>query len=128
MMQPVKNALASLNTSSTKPLAGIYTANTAIVDEFAPYTWNGANAGTTWYADFQKFAKSIGLTNSKGVLLKPTAFEQSGDRVYLVVPVDFGGMMKGKRVTEHGTWTFTLQRVGSAWRIVTQSWGRVSES
>jgi hypothetical protein len=128
IMQPVRNALASLNTSSAKPLAGIYTTNATIVDEFAPYSWSGANAGSMWFNDFGKFAKSVGLTNAKGTLLKPTAFNMSGDRAYLVIPLDFGGMMKGKAIKEHGTWTFTLQRTGSTWRIVTQSWGTVSET
>jgi hypothetical protein len=128
MMQPVKNALASLNTSTTKPLAGIYSPNATIVDEFAPYTWSGANAGMMWYSDWIKFSKSINMTNAKGTLLKPSAFNQSGERVYLVVPVNFGGTIKGKPVTEHGTWTFTLQRSGSSWRILTQSWGTVSSS
>lgn len=128
VMQPVKNALASLNTNSPKPLAGIYATNATIVDEFAPYSWSGAGAGTMWFNDFGKFAKSVGLTNAKGILLKPTAFNMSGDRAYLVIPCDFGGTMKGKAIKEHGTWTFTLQRSGSSWRIVTQSWGTVSSS
>ena len=128
MMQPVKNALASLNTSSTKPLAGIYTANATIVDEFPPYTWSGANAGMTWYSDWIKFSKNMKVTNPKGTLLKPTGFTQSGDRVYLVVPVNFGATVNGKPSMEHGTWTFTLQRSGAAWHIVTQSWGTVSST
>ena len=128
VMQPVQNAIASLNTSSPKPLAGIYASNATIVDEFAPYSWSGSNAGQNWYGDFVKFAKSIHLTNAKGTLLKPTAFSQSGDRAYLVVPVNFGGRMAGKPIMEHGTWTFTLQRAGSSWRIVTQSWGTVSQT
>jgi hypothetical protein len=128
IMQPIRNALASLNTNSTKPLAGIFAPNVTIVDEFAPYSWRGPNAGMMWFSDFGKFAKSIGLTNAKGTLLKPTAFNQSGNRAYVVIPVDFGGMMKGKAIKEHGTWTFTLQRSGSTWRIVTQSWGTVSET
>jgi ketosteroid isomerase-like protein len=128
IMQPVRNALASLNTGSAKPLAGIYATNATIVDEFAPYSWSGANAGKKWYNDFQKFSKSVGLTNAKGTLLKPTAFDQSGNRAYLVLPVDFGGTMKGKTIKEHGTWTFTLQRSGSTWQIVTQSWGTVTET
>jgi hypothetical protein len=36
--------------------------------------------------------------------------------------------MKGKQIKEHGTWTFTLQRSAGIWRIVTQSWGTVSQS
>jgi hypothetical protein len=128
MMQPIRSAIASLNNGSAKPLAGIYAANATIVDEFAPYSWSGANAGTMWYNDFTRFAKSVGLTNAKGVLLNPTAFDRSGNRAYLVVPVNFGGTMKGKTIKEHGTWTFTLQRSGSRWQIVTQSWGTVTET
>jgi hypothetical protein len=128
MLRPVQHAIASLNSGSSKPLAGIYAANATIVDEFAPYSWSGANAGMMWWSDFGKFAKSVGLSNPKGTLLKPTAFNQSGDRAYLVVPVDFGATMKGKRLKEHGTWTFTLQRSGAAWRIVTQSWGTITET
>lgn len=128
VMQPVQSAISSLNTSSAKPLAGIYASNATIVDEFAPYSWSGSNAGQSWFVDFTKFAKNIHLTNANGTLLKPTAFSQSGNRAYLVVPVNFGGTMAGKNILEHGTWTFTLQRSDASWRIVTQSWGTVSES
>jgi len=128
MMKPIQAALAALNNGNPKILSGIYASNATVIDEFPPYSWNGSSAGTQWFADFEKFSKQIGLTSAKGALLAVKNFNQSGDRAYIVVPTNFGGMVKGKAMKETGTWTFTLQRSGSAWTIVTQSWGTITET
>jgi hypothetical protein len=128
MMKPIQAALDALNNGNPKLLTGIYASNATVVDEFPPYSWSGATAGADWFNDFGKFAKQVHLTNARGSLLPVKNFNESGGRAYIVVPTNFGGSIKGKPMKETGTWTFTLQRSGSAWMIVTQSWGTVTET
>jgi hypothetical protein len=126
MMKPIQTLLAAMNTGNPKLLNGLYTADATVVDEFAPYTWRGADAGTHWFTDFGTFAKSAHIANVKGSLSTVKNFDLHGDRAYIVVPTTVTGTMSGKKFTEHGTWTFTLQRTGNAWKIVTETWGTVS--
>lgn len=128
MLKPIQTALAAFNAGNPKMLRGIYASNVTIVDEYTPYVWSGADAGTAWVNDFGKFAKSIHLTSAKGTLLPVRIFNQSGNRAYVVAPLDFVAIINGKPSKEHGTWTFTLQRSGSSWLVVTQTWGVVSET
>ena len=44
---------------------------TSIIDEFAPYTWNGAKAFDEWGAAFDANSKAVGVTEPKVVLGAP---------------------------------------------------------
>jgi ketosteroid isomerase-like protein len=126
MMKPIRTQLLAMNTGNPKLLAGIYAPDATVVDEFAPYTWRGQNAGLQWFTDFGKFAKSAHIADAKGFLMTVRNFDQNGNSAYVVVPATVTGTMAGKKFTEHGTWTFTLVRTGSTWKIVTETWGTVS--
>jgi hypothetical protein len=127
MMKPIQAALAALNASNPSALStGVYASNATVVDEFSAYTWSGPNAGVAWLNDYMKFSKKTQFANGRGSLMPVKYFNQSGDRAYIVVPANFSGTMKGKPVRETGTWTFTLQRSGNTWLILTETWGTVT--
>jgi hypothetical protein len=126
MMQPVRALLTALNTNSAAPARGAFTPNATIVDEFAPFRWTGPSAGSSYLASFGSMLKGAKLSNVHGTLGKVTAFDQTGNRAYMVIATDVAATMNGKRSVEHGTWAFTLQRSGSTWLIDSVTWGTIS--
>jgi len=122
MMKPVSAIITALNTGNGSGLRNLYTPGATVVDEFSPYSWNGAAAGANWFSGFTAFEKQIKLTNPNARALPIKNFNHTGDRAYIVVPLNFAALIDGKRALETGTMTLTLQRGGKDWRIVTQSW------
>jgi ketosteroid isomerase-like protein len=114
----------AMNKNDVKTAAGVYTANAAIVDEFPPHFWSGANVFDAWNNDFSTFAKKQGDTDPLVTTGKPTTVSVNGDRAYAVVPSVFTFKEKGKKVTEHGLWTFAMQKSGTEWKIAGWSWAR----
>ena len=114
----------AMNKNNGKIAAAAYTANAAIIDEFPPHYWSGANAFDTWNNDFGAFAKKQGDTDPLVALTKPTHVSASGDRGYAVVPALFTFKEHGKKVTEHGLCTFAMQKSGGEWKIAGWAWAR----
>jgi ketosteroid isomerase-like protein len=114
----------AMNKNDAKVAAAAYTANAAIIDEFSPHFWSGANVYDTWNADFGTFAKAQGDTDPWVTLAKPSHISAKGDRGYAVVPAVFNFKEHGKKITEHGLWTFAMQKSGSEWKIAGLAWAR----
>lgn len=122
LMAPVNAVIAALNTGDGSGLRDLYTPDSTVVDEFSPYSWNGATAGSNWFSGFTAYAKQLKLTHPHATAQSVTNYNVTGTRAYIVVPIRFGALIAGKRALEIGTMTVTLQRGSSGWRIVTQSW------
>jgi uncharacterized protein (TIGR02246 family) len=112
----------AMNKNDGKTAAATYIADATIIDEFPPHFWNGVNAFNTWNNDFASDAKKKGDTDPLVTTAKPLHVSVNGDRGYAVVPATYTYKEKGKKVTEHGLWTFAMQKSGSEWKIAGWSW------
>lgn len=126
VMKPVHALLTALNSNSVAPAAGAFTPTATIVDEFAPFRWSGPSAARAYLASFDSMRKATKFSNVHGTLRKVTAYDEGGNRAYLVLAMDVAATQNGKRSVEHGTWTFTLQSTGDTWQIDSVTWGTVS--
>jgi hypothetical protein len=71
------------------------------------------------------FNKSIGLTDGVTTLKKPRRVDITGDRAYVVAPMDFRYKENGKPGAEIGAlWTVSLQKTPEGWRITGWAWSR----
>ncbi|HEX3944836.1 MAG TPA: nuclear transport factor 2 family protein [Rhizomicrobium sp.] len=112
----------AMNKNDAKTAAAAYTANATIIDEFPPHYWNGANVFDSWNNDFAIVAKAQGDTDPLVTLAKPTHVSASGDHGYAVVPAVYNFKEHGRKKTEHGLWTFAMQKSGGEWKIAGWSW------
>lgn len=126
MMKPVRALLSALNSSSAAPAQGALTSTATIVDEFAPYRWSGPSAAAAYLSSFGSMLKAQKISNVHGSLGRVSAFNRTGNRVYMVIATDVAATMSGKRSVEHGTWTFTLESSGATWQIDSVTWGTIS--
>jgi ketosteroid isomerase-like protein len=112
----------AMNKNDAKTAAAAYTGNVAILDEFAPHYWAGAHAYDMWNNDFAALAKKQGDTDPLVTTGKPLHVSAEGDRGYAVVPAVYTFKEHGKKMTEHGLWTFAMQKTGGEWKIAAWSW------
>jgi hypothetical protein len=96
-----------------------------IIDDFAPYVWQGPNACADWWAAAGADFSKTGVTDSVVAMHKPWHVTVAGDRAYVVVPVTLTFKLHGKPMVESGSvLTIPLQRVGANWRLKGWSWGQ----
>lgn len=121
-LAPVHLFIDSVNKGDMKGAGAAYTASPSIVDEFAPYHWQGPNAYADWLAEFESKSKAQGLTEPVMTLLKPTRVVVTGDHAYAVLPALYDFKLNGKPVREHGTFSFALAKTKDGWRIAAWAW------
>ncbi len=119
----VKDYNTALNKGDQKAAAADSAPQLSITDEFAPYSWQGADATAGWFADYAAWTKQNVVTNDTVTLAKPWRVEVDGDHAYAVVPATFTYTKRGANVVEAGSvWTFALQKTADHWRIVSWAW------
>jgi hypothetical protein len=116
----VVNAMTNFNPQS---VAEIYTPNAVVADDEPPYSWNGPTAGVQWVNAVERACKTVRLTKLTCKIQPVNVFQQSTDNVYVVLPVDFTGVLPGKQHFEVvGAFTFILRQVNGRWMIKSQTW------
>jgi ketosteroid isomerase-like protein len=125
VMKTVRQWVDSLNKGDSAMAIAACAAETAIIDEFPPYEWHGKGTCSKWVAELAAFNKSIGLTDGVTTLKKPRRVDITGDRAYVVAPMDFRYKENGKPGAEIGAlWTVALQKTPEGWRITGWAWSR----
>ncbi len=114
----------ALNKNDVKTATGTYSSSATIIDEFAPHYWSGSNAASDWWKAFGDYAQSRGDTDPWLTLSKPTHMSVTGEHGYAVLPALFTFKEKGKKMMEHGTMTFAMQKGANGWEIAGWTWSR----
>ena len=122
VMRPVREFVDSFNRGDLKTACA---AQSAIIDEFPPYLWQGATACADWSNDFDAYREKNGITDPKITLGLGQHVDVTGDRAYVVVPAHLTFKQNGKRVTERDPiLTVTLQKTADSWRIAGWAWAK----
>lgn len=115
----------SFNKGNKQEWLAICGAEPVIIDNFAPYRWEGTTACEDYWNANEADSKKNGITGEVVTLGKPWHVAVSGDRAYVVVPTTDRYNEKGKPVTRSGSvWTFTLEKVASGWLVTGMAWGQ----
>jgi hypothetical protein len=93
-----------------------------IVEDFAPYVFDGKDAAALWNAGFRHHA---GFLSDLNFTFGPAHdFDRTGDRIYFVLPTTWRGVYRNTRqFEEHGAWSFVLEKSSGRWRIIAYGWG-----
>jgi ketosteroid isomerase-like protein len=122
VMRPVRQFVDSFNRGDLKNACA---AQSAIIDEFPPYLWQGATACADWSNDFDAFREKNGIVDPKITLGLGQHVDVMGDRAYVVVPAHLTFKQNGKRVSERDPiLTVTLQKIADTWRIAGWAWAK----
>jgi ketosteroid isomerase-like protein len=106
----------------TKAGAALCAPQAAIIDDFGPQVWQGANACQGWVDSLAVFYKQNGITDAAATLGKPRHIDVTGDRAYAVYPATITFSEKGKPGKLEGEWSFAMQKIAGSWRIAGWAW------
>ena len=125
VMTTVQKANDGFNRGNKEAWLAVCGAEAIIIDNFAPYRWDGTTACSDYWDANEADGKKNGITDETVTLGKPWHTEISGDRAYVVVPTQDSYKQKGKPVTRSGSvWTFTLQKVAAGWLVTGMAWAQ----
>ena len=127
VMKPIMAVGVAVNSGNGAGLAGLYTSDAVVGDEFAPFAWTGAGAGQAWLGTLEKFLGSLKMSGFKAVAQEPTEYQTDGMNAYVVLPLVLTGMTS-KPFHETGFLTFTLRKAYADWKITSQVWTTSSSS
>ena len=119
IINKVINASSSFDVDAVTDL---YTPNAVVADEEPPFSWNGPTAGVQWISTVEKTCKDYKLKNFKAKIRDISVYLQTEESIYVVVPVDYTGEIKGDHFDEEGAFTFIFRLVNGHWMIKSQVW------
>jgi len=121
----VRQFVDAFNKSDLKAAVATCADQASIIDEFPPYEWHGSGACAQWTSDFDADVKKNGITPGAVTLGKPRHVDVTGDRAYVVIPVQYAFKQKGKATSEKSsTLAVALQKGAAGWRIVAWTWAK----
>jgi hypothetical protein len=124
VLASVKQLADSQNKEDMKAFVAACAPQAAIVDEFAPFVWQGATACSDWWNANDTNNKQIGSTDGILTYGKPWHVTVTGDRAHVVLPAKFTDREKGKKVVESAVWTVSLQKGAAGWRMTGSTWAQ----
>jgi ketosteroid isomerase-like protein len=124
VLAPIHKFIDSFNKGDAAAAASTHaaTADLAIVDEVAPFMWQGPKAFDTWASSLDAEGKRLGLTDQSVELGAPVRIEQNGDAAYVVMPSTYRFKQKGKPMIEKARMTFVVKKDASGWLIHSWTW------
>ena len=118
----IKKVINASSSFDINAVADLYTPNAVVADEEPPFSWNGPTAGVQWVSTVEKTCKDYKLKNFKGKIGSISVYLQTEESIYVVVPVEYTGQIKGDRFEEDGAFTFIFRMVSGRWLIKSQVW------
>src|SRR5512140_952218 len=89
----------------------------SILDEFPPHVWHGPTACADWFKAEKAYNEKREISDEDAPLGTPQTVDINGDRAYFVAPMTYTYKQHGKPVKETATFTVTLRRTPTGWRI-----------
>ena len=105
-----------------------YAPDCMFVDEFAPFLWTGPGALDRWLMSGGRMYQETQHKDGKAAFGPPRYVYVSGDRAFLVEPVEGDATVHGKPYGQKGAFAFSLVRTDGRWRITSQTWTKASET
>lgn len=122
VMATVHQFIDGINHNDIKSATAACAAQSSVIDEFPPHSWQGNGCGE-WAQAFIADNKAEGITDGVATIGIPTRVAVEGTAAYVVAPATFTYKQHGKPMTESGsTFTLALKRIAGSWKIVAWAW------
>ena len=97
MMAPIDVLARFIATGEEPGLAAAFTTEgVVIVENFAPFLFEGADAFVRWRAGFHDHVDRDGLSELKHSFGQAQDFARDGDRVFFILPTTWAGRSHGR--------------------------------
>jgi ketosteroid isomerase-like protein len=113
----IRTFLDGFNNGDIEAAAATQVNDVAIVDEFAPFQWQGDGAFKRWFDRLSKHDAAGGVTDGHMAVGNTIRDEVSGDRAYVVLETVYTFKQNGIPMRAPAQMTFALQHNDTGWRI-----------
>jgi ketosteroid isomerase-like protein len=120
-MQPVDSAIAAIQKRDPKLLSNLYASDAVIVDDQGPFRWSGPNAAANWLSALTGFGKLQGA-RFEAFANPADVWVSQASSAYVMILGRLTGLGVRRGLHQNVLMTFTLRKVGGAWKITSQSW------
>jgi hypothetical protein len=120
-MAPIERIVRFMETLDSQFLNDAFAlAEVVLIENFAPYVFEGSDAVARWAKGFAEHAKNIKeLRHSFG---DPQDFHLDGELAFLSLPTIWRGIIGASSFIETGGWAFVLVKHASGWRVRNYGW------
>jgi hypothetical protein len=123
VMAVVNKAVADFNKADLKAWAADCGDQPFIIDDIAPYHWDGAGACSDWWRDYEADAKKNGITDGAVKIAAVRHVDITADHAYVVLTANFGFKQNGKPGAQNGSsFALVLNKAAAGWHISGWSW------
>ena len=118
----ISEFVAHVNSGTIDAALACFTRDPTIIEDIAPYKWQGSGAGERWLAAMAANAERLSVNAVVMQLGKAERIEIEGSAAYAI----FGGTVllkqMDKALQEAGLLTFALERQSDRWLIAGLTW------
>jgi len=118
ILKPVQAFMDSFNKGDVKAAAATHAASgVVILDEVAPYQWQGPGAFDKWLADLMAHDQQNGVTDGAMALGKVQRVESTATDAYVVQDAVYSFKQKGTPMRATAQFTVVLHKGDTGWLI-----------
>ncbi|MFL5296978.1 MAG: YybH family protein [Phenylobacterium sp.] len=123
VMATITRMTDAVNRGDAPTAFAAFTPAPMIIEDLAPYRWQGPGTPQAWLAGMAANAQAHGITTINMKLSPPTRVEVTEDHAYAIVPGRLSYVLKDGH-SEHadGLITFLLLRGAGEWKIDSLVW------
>jgi ketosteroid isomerase-like protein len=118
----ISRLVDAVNGGDQEAALALLTSDVTIVEDLAPYRWQGPDAGASWMRAMWENGQRSGMTDIRMRIASAARIEAEGDDAYAVVPGLLTYSGAGPPLRADGILTFTLKRTGETWLISALAW------
>ena len=121
MMAPIERLARFMETLDYRFLNDTFAdGEVVLIENFAPYVFDGGDAVALWAKGFAEHAKNI--TELRHSFDHPHDFHQDGRVAFLSLPTTWRGTIGASSFIETGGWAFVLVKQAGGWRVRNYGW------
>jgi ketosteroid isomerase-like protein len=128
VLLPIQTFVRAANAGDRAMLISIFTPDSMIIDEFAPFRFAAPQAAAHWYDGSGPDQTAHGVTDARISVAAPTFITVKGSHAYVVVPAIYAYKIHGKPATETGSVTYSLIRRNAKWKISAMAWAKLTDT
>jgi len=118
----VRAMVEAVNRGDMAAAVTAFADNATIVEDVAPFRWQGPSAASDWLTAMAANAKRLGVEAIDMRLGEPMRIVVDRDGAYAVFPGRLTLTTGQERLAANGGLTFTLRREEETWRIDSLTW------
>jgi ketosteroid isomerase-like protein len=128
VLLPIQTFARAANAGNRAVVISVFTPDSTIIDEFAPFRFGAPQAAAHWYDGSGPDQTAHGVTDARISFAAPKFITVQGAQAYVVVPAVYAYKIHGKPAKETGSVAYSLTRRGAKWKISAMAWAKLTDT